>query len=64
MRKKLGPHGNIGRTVKVTMIGRFDVGGGHGHMGAYRFRLMVERLERAKVIFDESPSPARYQKKS
>jgi hypothetical protein len=54
LRKKIGPHGAKGRTVSVTMIGRFDAGGGYGHMGAYRFRLMVKRLEDAKVIVDDS----------
>jgi len=58
VRKKIGPHGGQGRTVRVTMVGRFDVGGGYGHMGAYRFRLMVDRLEAAKVILDNSPSPS------
>jgi hypothetical protein len=58
LRKKIGPHGAKGRTVGVTLVGRFDVGGGYGHMGAYRFRLMVDRLEDAKVILDDSPSPS------
>lgn len=57
LRKKIGYNGFKGRTVKVTMIGRFDVGGGYGHMGAYRFRLLVNRLEKADVILNESPSP-------
>ena len=58
LRKKIGPHGVKGRTVTVTMVGRFDVGGGYGHMGAYRFRLMVDRLEDAKVIVDDSSPSA------
>lgn len=62
LRKKIGPHGVTGRTVWVTMVGRFDVGGGYGHMGAYRFRLMVDRLENAQVIVDDS-SPSALPKK-
>ena len=57
LRKKIGPHGVKGRTVWVTMVGRFDEGG-YGHMGAYRFRLMVDRLEAAKVIVDDSSPSA------
>jgi hypothetical protein len=63
LRKKIGPHGVTGRTVRVTMVGRFDVGGGYGHMGAYRFRLMVDRLEDAKVIVDDSSLPSALPKK-
>jgi len=62
LRKKIGPHGVTGRTVRVTMVGRFDVGG-YGHMGAYRFRLMVDRLEDAKVIVDDSSLPSALPKK-
>jgi hypothetical protein len=58
LRKKIGPHGVTGRTVRVTMVGRFDVGGGYGHMGVYRFRLIVDRLEDAKVIVDDSSLPS------
>jgi hypothetical protein len=57
VRKKIGPHGAMGRTVRVIMIGRFNVGGGYGHMGAYRFRLLVDHLENAEVILNDSPSP-------
>jgi len=57
VRKKIGPHGFKGRTVSVIMVGRFDVGGGYGHMGAYRFRLLVSRVEKADVLLNDSPSP-------
>ena len=57
LRKKIGPHGVKGRTVKVVMIGRFDTGGGYGHMGASRFRLLVDHLEGAEVILNDSPTP-------
>ena len=57
IRKKLGGNGFKGRTVMVTMVGRFDAGGGYGHMGAYRFRLLVERVEKANVVLNDSPSP-------
>jgi hypothetical protein len=56
-RKKLGNNGFKGRTVLVTMVGKFDAGGGYGHMGAYRFRLLVDRVEKAQVILNDSPSP-------
>ncbi len=32
VRKKIGDHGLKGRTVRVTMIGRFELGG-YGHLG-------------------------------
>lgn len=57
VRKRIGEHGFKGRTVKVVMVGRFDAGGGYGHLGAYRFRLLVSRLEKADVILNDSPSP-------
>jgi hypothetical protein len=57
MRKKIGPHGFEGRTVRVIMVGRFAEGGGYGHMGAYRFRLLVDHMENAEVILNDSPSP-------
>ena len=57
IRKKLGDNGFKGRTVRVTLVGKFEAGGGHGHMGAYRFRLLVDRGEKAQVILNDSPSP-------
>ena len=57
IRKKLGDNGLKGRTVLVTMIGKFDAGSGYGHMGAYRFKLMVDRVEKANVLLNDSPSP-------
>jgi hypothetical protein len=39
IRKKLDDNGFKGRTLLVTMVGKFDAGGGYGHMGAYRLRL-------------------------
>lgn len=57
IRKKLGDNGFKGRTVLVTMVGKFDAGGGYGHMGAYRFRLLVSQVEKADVILNDSPSP-------
>jgi hypothetical protein len=57
IKKKLGDNGFKGRTVLVTMVGKFDAGGGYGHMGAYRFRLLVSQVEKADVILNDSPSP-------
>jgi hypothetical protein len=57
IRKKIGENGFKGRTVRVVMVGRFDSGGAYGHMGAYRFGLLVDRLEKADVILNDSPSP-------
>src|SRR6266550_5081055 len=56
IRKKLGDNGFKGRTVSVIMVGKFDAGGGYGHMGAYRFKLLVSRVEKAYVILNDSPS--------
>lgn len=64
VRKKIGPHGFKGRTVRVVMVGRFDGGGGYGHMGAYRFRLLVDQLANAEVILNDSPSPNALPKKT
>lgn len=63
IRKKLGDNGFNGRTVLVTMVGKFDAGGGYGHMGAYRFRLLVNRVEKADVLLNDSPSPNALPKK-
>jgi len=57
IRKKLGENGFMGRTVSVIMVGKFNAGGGYGHMGAYRFRLLVSRVEKVDVILNDSPSP-------
>ncbi len=56
IRKKIGGNGFKGRTVRVLMVGRFASGGAYGHMGAYRFRFLVSRLEKADVILNDSPS--------
>ncbi|MDQ1637731.1 MAG: hypothetical protein QOF62_1070 [Pyrinomonadaceae bacterium] len=63
IRKKLGDNGFKGRTVLVTMVGKFDAGSGYGHMGAYRYRLMVDSVEKADVILNDSPSPSALPKK-
>jgi hypothetical protein len=55
--KRISPHGSIGRTVQVVLIGRIDDGGGYGHMGAYRFRLLVNQVVKSKVLLNDSPSP-------
>jgi hypothetical protein len=62
VRKKIGDHGFKGRTVRVTMIGRFELGG-YGHMGAYQSRLLVSRLEKADLILNDSPLPNALPKK-
>ena len=62
VRKKIGDHGFKGRTVRVIMVGRFDVGG-YGHMGAYRSRLLVSRLEKADVVLNDSTPPSALPKK-
>ena len=56
LRKKIGYHGPQGRTVMVTFVGKFEYGT-YGHMGAYAYRLLINRLEKAEVIFNDSPSP-------
>jgi hypothetical protein len=57
LRKKIGENGFRGKTVKVKLVGRFDGGGGYGHMGVYKYRIIVDRLEEAEVILKDSPSP-------
>ena len=62
--KKLGDNGFRGRTVSVVMIGTFhSSGGGYGHMGAYRFQLLVSSVEQAEIILNDSPMPAAIPKK-
>jgi len=63
VRKKIGDHEFKGRTVRVIMVGRFDVGGSGQHMGVYQFRLLVIRLEKADVVLNESPVPNALPKK-
>jgi hypothetical protein len=46
---------NVGRTVKVTVVGRMAAGGRYGHMGVYRSKFIVDRYERADVLLKESP---------
>jgi hypothetical protein len=62
--RKLGDNGFKGRTVSVVMIGTFhSSGGGYGHMGAYRFQLLVSSVEQAKIILNDSPLPSAITKK-
>lgn len=48
-RKKI-PWSDLGRTVRITAIGRLSGPGNYGHRGNLRFQLEIERLESAEVI--------------
>jgi hypothetical protein len=58
VRRKLGKNGFKGRTLRVIVLGEFDADSGYGHMGSYPFRLLVNSVEKANVILNDSPSPA------
>jgi hypothetical protein len=44
-----------GRTVDVIAIGTFYSHGGYGHLGGYRYKLVVDYFESADVILKDSP---------
>jgi hypothetical protein len=62
--KKIGENGFRGRTVRVVAVGEFyGSGGRYGHMGSYRYKFQMSRLEQATIILNDSPIPAKLPKK-
>ncbi len=57
VRRQVGNHGAIGRTVGVVAIGTVQQGG-YGHMGVYALKFEISRLESARILMQESPSPS------
>jgi hypothetical protein len=55
--KKIKPHGNIGRTVAVQVVGTFYGSGGRYGDGGYHYKFVVRCVEAAKTIANDSPSP-------
>lgn len=49
--------GDNGRTVKIVAVGIFYTDGGYGHLGAYKYKYVIDYLEQAEVILNDSPSP-------
>jgi hypothetical protein len=43
-----------GKTVNVVFVGKFEKGR-FGHMGGYPYQISVERVEKADVIYNDSP---------
>ena len=61
---KIGENGFRGRTVRVVAVGEFyGSGGGYGHMGSYRYKFRISRLEQATIILNDSPIPAKLPKR-
>lgn len=54
-RKKLKSNGFAGKTVNVTFVGKVYSGGRYGHMGAYEYKFIAQRVEFAEVILKDSP---------
>jgi len=55
--RNVGDNGFVGRTVNLIVVGTFYSGGNYGHMGEYRFKFVVNCLERAEVVINDSPLP-------
>lgn len=52
------------QTLAVVLVGKFySSDERYGHMGAYRFKLVVDRVEKAKVLLKDGRSPALMPKK-
>lgn len=59
VKKKLEGDSFLGRTVNIVAVGKFiGSGGGYGHMNGYNYMLLVQSVERAEVILNDSPVPA------
>jgi hypothetical protein len=52
-----GGHTLAGRTVDVVATGTFHAAGRYGHRGAFDFLFVVERVERARLLFNDSKIP-------
>jgi hypothetical protein len=52
-RKKI-KYSEVGRTVKVVVIGEFSSGGGFGHMGGYRNKFAVHYFEKVEKVSNSS----------
>ena len=40
----------VGKTVKVTLVGKFNTYGSYGHMGSYPNQFLIQTVENAKTI--------------
>lgn len=48
-RKSVGDNGSVGRTVNVEAVGILR-SGGFGHMSAYDFMFMIEKINSAEIV--------------
>ena len=48
-------HSDRGRTLNVVVVGKFFGTGNFGHRGALRFALIVDAIEDAQIILEDSP---------
>jgi hypothetical protein len=55
-----------GKTINVVAVGRIESSGGYGHLSKYKYQFVVDYLESAEVIFNDSPIilPLEIQKKA
>ena len=58
VRRKLDDNGFRGRTVLVTMTGKFEAGGGYGHNKVHPFRFLVTKVSSARILLNDSPVPS------
>ena len=58
--KKIKDNGFRGRTVNVQVVGMFFGAArmGYGHMNAYQYKFVVQCIEKAKTILNDSFLPA------
>jgi hypothetical protein len=56
--KKIKDNDFRGRTVNLQVVGKFYGAGRYGHMGAYQFKFVVDCVESAKTIWDNSFVPS------
>lgn len=54
LRKRI-KHSDRGRTLNVLVVGKFVGSGNFGHRGALRFALIVDSIEDAQIILEDSP---------
>jgi len=57
--EKIKPNGFRGRTVNLQVVGTFygPVRPGHGHLNAYQYKFIINCIEKAKTIWNDSFVP-------
>jgi len=45
-------HYGTGKTLKVTVVGKFNTGGGFGHFGVFPNQFLTQTVERAEILLN------------